>query len=433
MAKKVVLGCELNEIFLQVSFAAEGGRASSLHMPSSNKLLQMPLSIAREKGGGSWAYGEDAYKVRNRGGDIAEDLYSHLGQTIRIAGDMYTYEELLGLFFGHMCRMARHACEEALNEDVDIVAVVISAEPFPEKAQQLIKNCFRDSSIGQVFLQGHEESLFSYLIHQPERLLGYVTGVLDLTGENMTAYCMEVNPRTSPVVVTIERDEETGIVKKKHYPTIMEHDQALSEMDGMLADYVARFTEGKIVTSMYLVGDGFAKDWYPQSRKVLCKNRKVFAGNNLFSKGAAFSAAEHIWPGNEKEDFLFLGRDMLRYNIGMQVAEGSSEGYLPLLDAGVSWYEAKCETEILLETADEIRLFIQPISGGGNFELAIPIGEEEQRPGRAYRYLLRVEMIGRDTLQCTLQDEGFGQIYPPKTDEIKGTFQLDQAVSRETN
>ena len=37
---------------------------------------------------------------------------------------------------------------------------------------------------------------------------------------------------------------------------------------------------------IYLTGEGFENNWYPNSLKVLCNGRRAFLGNNLYSKGA---------------------------------------------------------------------------------------------------------------------------------------------------
>ncbi|MBO4337099.1 MAG: hypothetical protein J5842_03410 [Lachnospiraceae bacterium] len=424
MAKKVVLGCELNRDFFQIVYAPEGGRPVGLNIPGTEELLQVPLAIARAENGDGWIYGEDAAAMADKKGYVAQDLYAKRGGSVKLAGDLYTYDELLHLVILFGIRLAIIAMEKLFSDDVDIVAMTVSCDPFPSDTKTFQERCFKGLPVGKVFLQGHEESIFSYLIHQPERMLGYVTGVFDLTTEEMKVYCMELNPRTSPVVVSITKDDDTGIVKKKHYPSIMEHDRTLEEMDKKLAEYTKNFTSGRIVTSIYLIGDGFKKDWYKTSRAVLCRSRKVFAGNNLFSKGAAFSAASIIWPGTEKEDFLYLGRDMITCNIGMQVMDQGQEAYMPLLDAGTAWYDAKCETELLLESADEIVLLIQPVSGMDTYEEHIRIGIDEQRDGRAFRFLLKLSMKDPYTLEAVIKDEGFGSIFPVKYPDIVETVNL---------
>ena len=181
--------------------------------------------------------------------------------------------------------------------------------------------------------------------------MGYETQVLDLTSEQLVIYRVEMNHKTRPVVVSIETTE-TDLYKKKHYASIMEHDRELAKLDQELAEYMQDYTAGRIVTSLYLIGDGFHGDWYQETLKVICRNRKVFAGDNLFGKGACFAAAERIWKGEASEDFLYLGKDMLQYNVGIRLYDKTEEIYCPLLDAGTNWYEAAGSLAFYIEDTD---------------------------------------------------------------------------------
>jgi len=191
----------------------------------------------------------------------------------------------------------------------------------------------------------------------------------------------------------------------------MEHDRCLAELDLRLKAYVEEFTKGRIVTGMYLIGDGFQGDWYKESLKVLCRNRKVYAGNNLFGKGACYSAMEKIWPSEVSEKFLFLGKDMLRYNVGISVSNRGEEEYCPLLDAGTNWYDAKAEITFLMEDAKEIDLLITPISGGGAYTETLHLEPLPERKFRSYRMTLTAQMQSQDRMFVCVSDEGFGDLY----------------------
>ena len=50
----------------------------------------------------------------------------------------------------------------------------------------------------------------------------------------------------------------------------------------------------KHVSSVYLTGEGFENNWYPNSQKVLCNGRRAFIGNNLYSKGACYCGLRSV-------------------------------------------------------------------------------------------------------------------------------------------
>ena len=46
----------------------------------------------------------------------------------------------------------------------------------------------------------------------------------------------------------------------------------------------------KMVTTIYVTGKGFDQRWATDALKELCNGRRVFRGQNLFNKGAAYAA-----------------------------------------------------------------------------------------------------------------------------------------------
>ena len=101
--------------------------------------------------------------------------------------------------------------------------------------------------------------------------------------------------------------------------------------------------ENEIYSSVYLVGDGFERSWAEGSIRILCRNqRHVFGGSNLFAKGACFTAREKVEERSLK-GYLFLGNDLVRHNVGMEMVISGSPAYYPMIQAGVNWYEAEKE------------------------------------------------------------------------------------------
>ena len=158
-------------------------------------------------------------------------------------------------------------------------------------------------------------------------------------------YRMEYNRRTTPIVVIVEENE---------YAFPQPSDEALLE--------IAEEACGKsIIGSVFLIGDGFQGDWMKESLRFLCRGRRVFQGNNLFSKGACCGMQEKTTPGELSRTHVFLGNDKLKANIGMQVLRGGKESYFALLDAGMNWYEAERTLEVYIQDGNELLLKLVPL------------------------------------------------------------------------
>lgn len=418
---ELVIGCDINEYYVQFSYAEAGKEPV---MPDFPGVTQVETALCRRKDVNQWYEGKEAVKRALAGeGALAEHLFSLLlsADTIRLSDTEYQLTDLCRLFLERTYTAFVRKVGEQLGEEITVRALTLTGRIDPgahyEKLHEIVENL----PVEDISFQSHEESIFSYLVHQPRRLMGYETQILDLTSEQLVTYRVEMNHKTKPVVVSIETTE-TELYKKKHYASIMEHDRELAKLDQELAEYMQGYTAGRIVTSLYLIGDGFHGDWYQETLKVICRNRKVFAGDNLFGKGACFAAAERIWKGDTSEDFLYLGKDMLQYNVGIRLHDKTGEIYCPLLDAGTNWYEAAGSIAFYIEDTEEIRLQVVPIHGGKK-EIVIGL-EGLKRPYRSCLLELAFSMQDKETLEFTVLDHGFGSFFAPVREPFTKAFCL---------
>lgn len=427
---EIVMGIDINEFKTQVSYAvlAEPIQVKTLALSTRGDGTLVETAICKRQGVNQWYYGMDALKkAKNGQGLLVENIWQKLcrGEDAVLEGQTYEMAMLCNLFLKRIVSAGILKIKEELEEEADLKAIVISAEPFPadlhEKMEQVTCGLLPDEQM--VFWQGYEESLFSYMIHQPERMLGYETGIMDLSNETMVAYRMEMNHRARPIATFIRR-METPIVRKKHYPSIAEHDQALMQLDMQFGEFVQQFTKDRLVTTFYLVGDGFEGNWCNESLKIMCRNRKVFAGNNLYSKGAVYSAAERISESDVNKQYVFLGKNMLLANIGVEVQNGEKQEYCALLDAGTNWYEAKSEMTFLMDVADRLTLKITPVGGQKPYEEEISLAALDQREKDTYRIKLSLKMQSESLLLVTVEDEGFGDLFPKSQSKVEQMIEL---------
>lgn len=412
----VVIGYDINEYYAQISYMTEGSEPETLQFPTRREDGNIETAVCKRTGVNQWFCGKEAVKKGVSGGGIlVEHLWKLLAEqeTVEVEKQEYRVAKLCNLFMGRTLGWAVQRLEELLEEPVRIRAMVVTAEPWTEQLREYLPEITEGLEVPDecIFWQGHEDSLFSFLVNQPQRMLGYETAVFDLVGEQLVTYRVEMNHKTRPIVTTMQKECVAGLEKKKHYPSIKEHDECLSRLDLLMKDYFADFVAGRIVTAMYLIGDGFRGEWYPESLKLFCRNRKVFVGNNLYGKGACYSAAERIWQSEEEKQYLFLGNDMLRYNVGLTMWKDDTQEYIPLLDAGTNWYDAGTELEFMMEEAETVELLVTPIDGSGTYTVTLQLPEIPPRPFRSFRFSLTAQMQSERGLFLCIKDEGFGDFY----------------------
>lgn len=89
-----------------------------------------------------------------------------------------------------------------------------------------------------------------------------------------------------------------------------------------------------MVSSVYLTGEGFENNWYPNSLKVLCNGRRAFLGNNLYSKGACYSSMRYADPYDDGP--IYLDGTKMTEQICLRMRIGGQEGWYPIVAWGTT-------------------------------------------------------------------------------------------------
>lgn len=121
---------------------------------------------------------------------------------------------------------------------------------------------------------------------------------------------------------------------------------------------------------------------------------------------------EKLEPSEEGSKHVFLGKDKLKSNIGMNVLRQGKESYYALLDAGENWYEVTKKCEFLLAGEKEIAFVITPLTGK-NIETKVIQLDGANKVGVPYtRYCLEMAMSTPETVHVKVTDLGFGELFP---------------------
>ena len=277
-------------------------------------------------------------------------------------------------------------------------ALAVTVESLDQRTAQVLAEAVSIMQLQteHVFFQSYGECFYQYMLHQPRELWLGQSLVCEYEGGRLKTYRMECNRRTTPVVVLVE---------ERVYPDPEKSDKALFSV-------LEESCKSRVVSSAYLVGTGFEGDWYQDSLRYLCRGRRVFRGNNLYSKGACYGAGERLQPGEIGKQYVFLGRDTLKANLGMNVLRGGEDSYYALLNAGVEWYEANKQCEFYLESGNSFSIIITPLTGKESKEVEIILNDLPVRSERATRIRMTLSLESESDVSITLEDLGFGEIYP---------------------
>ena len=253
---------------------------------------------------------------------------------------------------------------------------------------------------GRAYLQEYTESFYYHTLYQKPELWSRKVGMFRFEGDDVTFYSLEVNRRTKPATVFVKKGKHL-----KLHETPEDRDRDFTRL-------IAESFENEIYSSVYLVGDGFDRSWAEGSIKLLCRNqRHVFGGSNLFAKGACFTAREKAEERSLK-GYLFLGNDLVRHNVGMEMTISGSPAYYPMIQAGVNWYEAEKECELILDGTEDLVFVVSDMESGKKNRYTMHLPGLPKRPPRTTRLHLKLEYDAPKSCRITVEDLGFGEMFP---------------------
>ena len=420
----VLVGYDLGNRYSQISYCIYGQEdVDTVATVVGTKQYNIPTMLCKRKGANQWYYGKDAMKNEQEGGIPVSGLLTLVrkGEEVKVEEELFDPVALLTLFVKRTMTLMNFI---APVEKIDAIMFTVE-EPDDRMVEVLaLVSANLGLKTSHIYFQGHTESFYSFMLHQQADLWCHQVLACEHDGMRLKLYRMECNKRTTPIVVLIEEQiYETLVIPEEAEEEKIRQD-AYRLADERFLGILQGMCEGRFISTVYLLGDGFRAGWQEQSLQFLCRNRRVFQGNNLFSKGACYGLLEKLEPSEEGKKHVFLGRDMLKANIGMNVMRQGKESYYALLDAGENWYELYKECDFLLTKEKELRFVITPLDGKHVQTKVIALSEENENGAPYTRYHMEMKMNAPDQVCVKITDLGFGEFYEASGNVWEEAFQI---------
>ncbi|MDE7275735.1 MAG: hypothetical protein K2N98_02600 [Lachnospiraceae bacterium] len=335
----VLVGYDLGDDFSQISYCVYGENVvESVATVIGTKQYNIPTVLCKRKGVNQWLYGKDAVKYsQEEDGFLVTDLIelARKGGMITIEEEAFDPVALLTLFLKRSLALLNF-----MVTTENIGAIMFTVERLDDRMVDVLAKAAVNLNLktSQIYFQSHIESLYHFVLHQPEELWNYQVLVCEHNRLRLKIYRFERNRKTTPMVVLIEEQTCSSLI----LPDEQEEEEIRADSyklaDEKFLELLKEQCADRIVSAVYLLGDGFREEWAKESLRFLCRNRRVFQGNNLFCKGACFGLLEKLEPSQMGKEHIFLGADKLKANIGMNVLRRGKESYFALLDAGENCY-----------------------------------------------------------------------------------------------
>lgn len=436
-SEKYIIGYELGENYVQMSFMKVGEKdPQTLSMITGQEQYNIPFVLYKKEDTDLWYIGKEAVaNHQEHGGQLVGDLLesAYRGLLTEVNLESYDACALLALF------VKRSFSYLSMTAPLEQVAgIMFTVDNLNQKMVDTLRKMVDYLQLPHTIIQfmAKEESFFYYNLHTDQVLWANEVYLYEMQNGKLKSYALSINRQTKPVVTLIETKEyeEFPLLSSKKGENVIEIPGELQEKlpqtreekelwDELFLGYVTAEMEGKVVSTVYLIGDGFLGEWYQQSVRFLCSKRRVFLGNNLYSKGACYALWDKLEPGELSASYVYLGTDKLQANVGMELLRQGTPSYLAILDGGSSWYDCRKEWDMIMEGENKLTFKIIPLNGKNVRQTEIVLeGINSKNP--LCRIHVEAYMETGTKMKLKIQDKGFGEFYPSAGQYWEETIQL---------
>lgn len=395
---RVVLGYDLDDFNAQISYCPLNSYdAETVSSVMGNQIYDIPTVLCKRLEVNQWYYGREALRQAEAGaGTLVEGLFEKARKGIPVVVEDEEYDPVLLLSLFVKKSISILSAVVPLSK---IAGVMFTTNIIDEQTVKIFHTIVEGLALKTkyIYFQSHVESLYYYTIHQPKDVWNGQVLACEYEKDMMITHRLEFNRNTTPVVAFSETECFNNI--------------EIGNKDRNFLNILHKNCDGRYVSSIQLIGNGYKEEWYKDSLKYMCINRRVFAGNNLYSKGACYGILEKLSPSDVGKEYIYLGKDKLKTNIGMEVLKRGQTSYLALLDAGVNWYESKAEAEFIMQEDNVLHFKISSLIGNKVYEETMVLSELAERKKGTNRVRLQIEMVSDNKAYVVVEDLGFGEFY----------------------
>ncbi len=378
----------------------ETGDAVSVPVKAGTELLTFPTLLCVVPADHSWYYGIEArYFAEKKNGFLIDQLYDLCadGTSLWVEGKEYTGAELLAIFLEKVLGMVG-----VTRPSQQVACLMITVPKLTRYFVKAIREAYAYLGIARNrgYLQDYKESFFVHTMFQKQDVWARKNGLFEFRNGQVHFSELELNFRTKPV---------TAYVTDKGSAPLQGNSE---QKDQSLLSFIRKSLGEDLYSGIFLLGDEFDQSWARESVKALCKGqRKVFGGSNLYAKGATYSAKEKVEERHLK-GFLYVGSDLVRYNISMELQVQGVMTVYPLIAAGVNWYETAVDIEIILDQMESLTFLVSRMNEKARKKLVMELPGLPKRPGKTTRLKVHMEYEAAGRCRIDVEDLGFGEMFP---------------------
>ncbi|MBQ8662645.1 MAG: hypothetical protein IJ471_02180 [Eubacterium sp.] len=398
MKPKLYIGIDLNDSYAMVSFLREReSEPITVSVKKDQETFQFPTSLYVGKNN-HYRYGVEAEKKKfDPSGEFFDHLYLRARDLIHTDGAGEAVARLT-TFIKRLLKLKENLYGTERFEQYLVITV---PEMSPEATAVLdaVKKEL-GSEITRMDWMDYAECSYYYVYQQDSSVWAHNVALFDYSASQLTCTMLGRDVRLVPQVV---------MSAQTSWPSSMELDEDPTAKDRFFADIVKQAFGKRIISGVFLLGDGFDGEWMKDSLRVLTPNRRVFMGKNLYTKGSAMAAL--VMFSEKQWNYRYECSYKAQANVSLQVLSGDATKILPLIEMGRNWFEQKTSYNVLLKGSPEFNVYIERKGEYQQKHVVVPLEDIWNRPERTRKIRVTAQMVKNNVLKLTVTDVGFGAFY----------------------
>lgn len=388
--RQIMVGFDLGRDNCQITYTENGMEMVSVSTILGGDSYQIRTRLCKKNATESWYIGQEAKRLSDgKEGIMISDLLTKArdNQTVQIEEKEYPASELLAIFLKKSLGILLSYVKKE-----EIAEIIFTVETLDEKMVELWKKIKGNIAFEEekLHIQSYNESLYWYQV-QKKKL--HKTLVVDYQKNHGICRLLSMQEQKNTLYGNVET----------------EYIEDVQTDDDYLLALVQKAIGRQVVETIYLVGAAFEVKWYPETLKYLCKGRRVFLGQNLYTSGACFAAYMYHHP--EQEHFIFHSSYRLDFGVELDILRMQKNTGVVLLPYGSCWFDGETELEVLNDGMSEIPFRISDKNGMIN-EVTVSLSDMETRPEKSTKLNIRIACVAPDICRIRIKDMGLGQIIP---------------------
>lgn len=405
--KKFYIGIDLGEEYSQVSYYnCIDSEPVSVDFGTDSTECRVPTVVSKTIGKDEWFAGDEALHSASLGEAVSVDgLLKKAADKnpVTIDNTSVMPVRLIAGYIDYLIQAAKLAGDSGHVDRICISLENYNISVLNVLAKALNSIGYRDDTFE---FAGRDESFIYYAISQKDELWKNDVFLFDYGEKGLKVKRMYTANERGNRIIMVHTDDLSDEVTDA-----MRRNRASVEyLDNKLKETAVRLFEHHNISTVYLTGEAFTGEFNtPSFIGYICDRRRVFAGDNLYCKGACYQAVAADYP--PARDIIIACKERITTGIEIRISDCGRDKIFRLVRPGINWFGADCSYDFILDDIKEAELFLSPIDTREKQLIKISFEDLPVRPDKATRITISFSFTSDSRCHMMVKDKGFGEFY----------------------